>query len=115
METHTIDAQGKTLGRIASTVAVLLRGKSLPTFRTNVLPNVKVRVINADKLNILEKKMRGKEYARYTGYPGGLLKETLEDVIAKKGTKEAIRRAVHGMLPSNKLRKEILKNLTIIE
>ncbi|MAZ40925.1 50S ribosomal protein L13 [bacterium] len=115
MATFTIDAQDRQLGRVASEAALLLRGKTTPDFKANVAPKVKVHVVNASKLNITERKAKGKVYTRYTGYPGGLREQTLEELIAKKGHGEAVRKAVYGMLPGNKLRKEMLKNLTITD
>jgi len=109
----TIDAAGQSLGRVASAAAYHLRGKTSPTFQPNRLSGHKVEIINAAKINIDEKKLIGKVYARYSGYPGGLRHESLEQVIAKHGVGEALRRAVRRMLPNNRLRPEILKNLTI--
>lgn len=113
METYTIDAQGRKLGRVASEAALLLRGKTTPNYKAYVQPQVKVHIKNAEKLDLSEKKLKDKIYTRYTGYPGGLKEQTLEEVIAKKGYEEAIRKAIYGMLPANKLRKGMLKNLNI--
>lgn len=112
---YVIDAQGKKLGRVASEAAKVLMGKNTPDYRPNVAPEVKVRIQNASQLDISEKKLKGKVYTRYTGYPGGLKKETLEEVIDKKTHAEALRRAVYGMLPANKLRKIMLSNLVVEE
>ena len=112
---YTVDAKGKKLGRIASEISMLLMGKNKPSYQRNVVAGVKVQVVNASQLSIELPKLESKEYTRYTGYPGGLRKETLERLIRRRGSKEALKRAVHGMLPSNKLRSVMLKNLFISE
>lgn len=112
---HTIDATGKKLGRIASEVSKLLMGKNKPSFRRNAVALVKIQVINASQLAIDLPKLESKEYTRYTGYPGGLRKESLQRLIRRRGSKEALKRAVHGMLPSNKLRSIMMKNLYITD
>ena len=112
---HTIDAKGKSLGRVASKAAILLMGKNDPTYERHKLSANKVHITNTSKTKINPKKLKSVEYVRYSGYPGGLKKETMEEVIKKKGYTELYRRAVYGMLPSNKLRARMLKNLTISE
>ncbi len=112
---HTIDAKGKKLGRIATEAAVLLMGKNLPTFKRNAVTEVKVSITNASKISASEKKMLEKDYARYSGYPGGLTKETMAHLSERKGYSEVVRKAVFGMLPKNKLQRQIIKNLTITE
>lgn len=110
---HTIDAENQKLGRVASKIAHLLMGKSSLEFARNKMPVTKVTVINASKLSITEKKLKEKRYSTYSGYPGGLKKEKLEEKIAKKGMKDALKNAVSGMLPKNKLRTKMLINLKI--
>ncbi len=112
---YTIDATDKKLGRLASEIAVLLRGKDVPTFVPYLESKNSVTVTNADKLVMTGRKMDDKMYRRYSGYPGGLREVKAKMVIAKKGYAEIIRHAVHGMLPSNKLRSLMLKKLTIKE
>lgn len=112
---YTIDAEGKKLGRVASEVAMILMGKNKPTYKRNLAPDVLVKIENASKLDISEKKRGDKVYTRYSGYPGGLKSETLGEVIDKKTEAEALRRAVYGMLPANKLRKIMLSRLVIEE
>ena len=112
---HVLDATDKSLGRVASAAAALLIGKNSADFRRNAVTPIQVHIINASKARITEKKKREKAYIRYTGYPGGLKSESLEKVIVDKGTKEVFRRAVEGMLPKNKLKKIMLKNLEISE
>lgn len=109
---YNIDATGRTLGRVASEVATILIGKNSPEFvKYRILP-VQVIVENAKKLLILERRMK-KTYVHYTGYPGGLRTTTMKSLIEKKGIDEVFRRAVYGMIPHNRLRKERMKNLII--
>jgi large subunit ribosomal protein L13 len=111
--TYTVDAKGRALGRVASEAASALLGKkSVQFIKSKVLP-VEVTIINAGGLVIAEKKMLQKEYVRYTGYPGGLRTTNLKMLQDKKGIEEVLRRAVDGMIPRNKLRKERMKRLTI--
>jgi len=110
---YNLDATGEKLGRLSTKVATLLMGKNLPDFQKNVVANVKVNVINVSELDILKKKMDQKEYSRYSGYPGGRKVEKMKTVVAKKGQAELVRKAVRGMLPANKLRSVLMKNLII--
>lgn len=113
--TKTIDATNKKLGRVASLAAATLMGKDSVAFARHILTDVKVEVVNAGKINVDDTKKRTKIYKRYSGYPGGQKEITLEKVTEKKGMKEAVRIAVRGMLPPNKLRAKMLKNLTITD
>ena|SRR3989344_9245352 len=110
-----VDAKGRALGRVATEAAQLLRGKTAASFAPNILPTTRVRITNAGSLHIPEKKRKNKEYRRYTGYPGGLRSQMLEDVIIKKGIGEVLRLAVYGMLPNNKQRPRMMSNLSIEE
>lgn len=112
---HTIDAQGKRIGRIASEAAGLLRGKHRPDFTPHKTFGLSVHIVNTQNMNIEESKLKNKFYTRYSGYPGGLKHESLENVIARKGYSEIVRRAIYGMLPNNKLRKKIMKQLVITD
>jgi len=112
---YTIDAQSKSLGRIASEAAVLLMGKNETDFARNVAPSVKVQIINASKASIHPKKLDMKKYKSYSGYPGGLKETPMKKVIEKKGYSELFRTAVNGMLPKNKLQSVMMKNLIITE
>ena len=112
---HTIDATGKKIGRVATEAAVFLMGKNKVSFRRNVVSGEKVSIINAGKLSISEKKKDGKIYKRYSGYPGGLKETSLGELLEKKGAREVLRKAVHGMLPGNRLRPRMMKNLEINE
>lgn len=112
---HTIDAQGKKIGRVASEAAKLLMGKNLVTYTRNKVSGEQVTIINTNKAAIDIKKLTDKEYVTFTGFRGGLNTEKLADLIARKGTKEVFERAVYRMIPSNSLRKRIMQNLTITE
>jgi large subunit ribosomal protein L13 len=109
----TIDAQGQTLGRVASAAAAILIGKDKVSFERNVYSGSPVKVINASKLRITNRKLDEIFHTRYSGYPGGLriLKGT--EINEKKGLKELIKLSVHKMLPKNKLKKDMIKNLKI--
>jgi large subunit ribosomal protein L13 len=111
----TIDVQGKKLGRVASEIAAILIGKNSADFQKNQVADVKVEVVNASKMDITEKKARTKVYTHYTGFPGGLRKATLEEMATKKGYADVLENAVTGMIHNNKLKKIIVKNLTIKE
>ncbi|MEK7642490.1 MAG: 50S ribosomal protein L13 [Patescibacteria group bacterium] len=112
---YTIDAQNKKLGRIASEVAKLLMGKNRVDFVRNAIPSVKVKITNASKVDITNKKLEDKNYKYYSGFPGGLKEHSMKKVTKDKGFKEAFRIAVRGMLPKNKLRDRMMKNLIITE
>lgn len=109
----TIDATGRTLGRVASEVAMSLMGKTKPTFERNKYSGFPVKVINASKLRITAKKLDEIYHTRYSGMRGGLriLKGT--ETMEKKGLKELVKLATFQMLPDNKLRRTMMKNLTI--
>jgi len=114
-ETHTIDAKGERLGRLATKVAVILMGKDRVDYARNQVADVTVTVENASKLDISDDRLDNKEYDRHSGYPGGRKVETARNVVEKKGYGELIRRAVRGMLPDNKLKDPTMKNLIITE
>jgi large subunit ribosomal protein L13 len=109
---HTVDVKGKMLGRASSEIAQLLMGKSKSYFVRNLDCGDFVAVINAKDIKVTGKKMDQKVYYRYSGYPGGLFKETLAEKMQKK-PKDVIRLAVKGMLPQNRLRDRMLKRLLI--
>ncbi|MBI3019856.1 MAG: 50S ribosomal protein L13 [Parcubacteria group bacterium] len=110
-----IDARGKKLGRLASEAAYFLMGKHQPSYRRHIESGIKVIIDAAARIDVSAAKRLTKTYTRYSGYPGGLYTSRLADVIAKKGYGEAIRKAIYGMLPANKLRKIRMKNLVIKE
>lgn len=107
-----IDAEGKTLGRLASDVAVRLMGKDKPTYTAHVVCGDKVIVTNCAKIKVTGNKMTDKMYYSHSGYPGGLKEINLKDLMVKDPT-AAVRHAVKGMLPKNKLQAEMLKNLKL--
>ena len=112
---HEIDAEGKSLGRIASQAAVLLRGKGSPDFERHVAPKTKVVIKNARLVSLLPGKAKNTYHVSYSGYPGGQKFISFEEVIAKHGHKEVLRRMIRRMLPANRLRNDALKNLTITD
>lgn len=109
---YTLDAGGKILGRLAVEAAVFLRGKNKATFLPRLTPTNKVIVFNTDKIKVTGKKLKQKMYRRHTGYPGGLREESLEKLLARDSRK-VVRRAVYGMLPRNRTRDKIIKNLSL--
>lgn len=114
-ETFTIDAKGKTLGRVASLAASRLMGKHTTDYARNIIPDIQVEISNAAGIRMNEAKAAAKDYIRYSGYPGGKKTETLDHLAARRGYAEVVRRAVYGMLPNNKLRAKMLKRLSISE
>ncbi len=112
---YTIDAAGQSLGRVASEAASVLLGKRSANYVQNEVLPVEVAIVNAGQLVMSEKRIAGKEYTHYTGYPGGLRITSLSNLLAKKGVSAAIEKAVDGMIPRNKLRKERMKRLTITD
>ncbi len=114
-EIKTIDAAGRTLGRVASEVAVNLLGKTKATFERNVYSGMPVRVINAGKIRITPKKLESIQHLRYSGHPGGLRVLKGTETKEKKGMGELVKLATYHMLPGNKLRRTMMKHLTIEE
>nr|WP_143288645.1 50S ribosomal protein L13 [Calderihabitans maritimus] len=109
---YIIDAEGKTLGRLASEVAKLLRGKHKPTFTPHVDVGDHVIVINAEKIKLTGKKLQQKLYIRHSRYPGGLKVMNYETLLKKKPEK-AIEKAVWGMIPHNRLGRKLMKKLRV--
>ena len=107
-----IDAEGKTLGRLASEIAALLRGKHKPTYTPHVDSGDHVVIINASKVVVSGNKAQDKLYYRYSGYPGGLRAVNFATLMEMKPT-EAVYLAVKGMLPHNKLGRAMLKKLRV--
>ncbi|MEK7567044.1 MAG: 50S ribosomal protein L13 [Patescibacteria group bacterium] len=105
-----MDLKGASLGRAASAVAVILRGKDRADFAPNRGPGTKVEIKNLNQLKIEEKKAEQKKYKRYSGYPSGLKETKLADLY-KKNPREVFIKAVRGMLPNNKLRRDFIKNI----
>lgn len=112
--TYTIDAAGKRLGKVATEAATYLIGKDQPDFAKNLVAPVSVTIINAAKLDLSDKK--GTEvYQTYSGYPGGQRSETLTHLAKRRGFAEPVRRTIEGMLPKNRLRARMMKNLIVTE
>ena len=109
---HKLDAEGKAVGRLASGIALLLRGKNKPEFTPNIDGGDIVEVSNITKLKFTGKKLKQKKYYKYSGYPGGLKEKTLGDVF-DKDPGEVLRRAVLQMLPPITFRKAMMKRLII--
>ena len=107
-----VDAEGQTLGRLASEVAKLLRGKHKPDFTPHVDCGDNVIVINSDKVTLSGAKWSDKEYIRHTGYPGGQRSLTAEQLHARKPY-ALVEKAVKGMLPKNKLGSQLYRNLYV--
>ena len=107
-----IDATNEVLGRLASQVAKILRGKNKPSFTPHVDCGDYVVVINADKVRLTGKKMTDKVYVRHTGYPGGQRFATPADYLQKRPT-FVLEKAVRGMLPKNRLGDAIFRNLKV--
>jgi large subunit ribosomal protein L13 len=109
---YLVDASGKTLGRLASKIAVLLMGKHKKDYTPHVDNGDFVVVINAEKIHVTGKKLEKKIYYKHTGYMGHLKETPLKDMLAKK-PEEVIRLAVRGMLPKNRLRDRRMKRLKV--
>lgn len=107
-----VDAKDQTLGRLASKVAHVLRGKHKPSFTPNSDMGDFVIVINADKIKLTGKRTELKEYFHYTGYPGGATFESFKDLIKTKPEK-VVTHAVKGMIPHNRLGKLVIKKLKV--
>ncbi len=111
-ETHKINAENMILGRLASKISILLRGKNKPGYSPHKDMGDFVEVENVNKIKITGNKAYQKKYYRHTGYLGGLKEETFEN-LEKRRPGESIKRAVYGMLPKNKLRSRMIKRLKL--
>lgn len=109
---YKIDATNKVLGRLASHIAVILRGKNKPGFEPNKENTDMVEVIHAGKIKVTGKKADQKLYWRYTGYPGGIKRTTYREML-EKHPERILWKAVYGMMPKNRLRAQLLKHLVI--
>lgn len=109
---YIIDAEGKTLGRLASEAASILRGKHKPQFTPHVDTGDFVIIINAEKIQVTGNKLRDKFYYRHSGYPGGLKKTSLNDMLRKR-PERVIEHAVYGMLPKNRLGNALRRKLKV--
>ena len=109
----TVDATDRTIGRVASEAASILLGKKSVTYTKNEVLPVEVKIVNAGKLRISEKRMSEKTYRWFTGQVDGLREISLPNLIAKKGIEFVLEQTVDGMLPRNSLRKERMKRLSV--
>lgn len=111
-----VDATDQVLGRLASKVAKLLRGKYKPNFTPHVDCGDNVIIINAEKIILTGNKMNDRVYLRYSGYPGGQKKSTPAEILAKpNGADKLLHKVVKGMLPKNKLASRLITNLYVYE
>jgi large subunit ribosomal protein L13 len=109
---YVVDAEGQTLGRLATEVARILRGKNKPQYTPHVDTGDFVVVVNAEKVVVTGRKAEQKVYRRHSGYPGGLKTTTYEQMLERKPT-EILRRAVRGMMPKTRLARQQLRKLKI--
>jgi large subunit ribosomal protein L13 len=109
---YVVDAEGQTLGRLATRIADTLRGKRKPEYTPHIDTGDFVIVVNAEKIAVTGKKLDDKIYYRHSGYPGGLRQRTLGEQLARRPT-EVIRKAVKGMLPRNRLARQQLTKLKV--
>jgi len=109
---YLVDAEGKTLGRLASRIAAVLRGKHKPMYTPHADVGDYVIVINAGKIHVTGRKMLQKMYHRHSGYPGGLRSVNLRDLLERHPTR-AVEFAVRGMLPKNRLGRRMFKKLKV--
>ena len=112
---YLIDATAKSLGRIASEAAMVLMGKDSASYARNKIGVIPVHIVHAAQMKITGLKRVQKTYTRYTGHPGGQRVLNLAQLLEKKGYGDALRKAIRGMLPGNKLRAQMLKNIYIEE
>ncbi len=109
---YLIDAEGEILGRLATQIATILRGKNKPTYTPSMDLGDYVVVINAEKIKVTGDKLKGKIYRYHTSYPGGLKSVTLETLLKKK-PELVVKKAVQGMIPHTKLGRAMIKKLKI--
>ena len=109
---HVVDADGKTLGRVCSDIAVLLQGKHKPTWTPNLVSGDFVVVVNAEKVHVTGNKLEQKKYYRHSGYHGGLTEQKLSAML-EKTPERVIGRAVKGMLPKSKLGRRMFSRLKV--
>jgi large subunit ribosomal protein L13 len=109
---HLFNAEGKVLGRLATEVATILRGKNKVDFTPHIDAGDFVVITNADKIKVTGSKSEGKIYHRFSGYPGGITSTPLKDMMAKDSRK-VINSAVYHMLPKNKLRDKMINRLLV--
>ena len=108
---YTLDATNQSMGRLATKVATLLRGKHLATWEPHKTPDIKVTVTNLDKIRFTGTKLDAKKYHRYSGFPGGVHTRTLREAW-DRSPREVFRQSVMNMLPENRTRRVIIQNLS---
>lgn len=113
MTNHTIDAAGKSFGRVASEAAKALMGKMGADYTPHIRSEIKVKIVNASKIAMRDKKRTKKVFKTYSGFPSGQKQESYKDLSERRGAGEPLRRAIRGMLPRNSFLKPRLKNLEI--
>ncbi|XOU94871.1 MAG: uL13 family ribosomal protein [Candidatus Kerfeldbacteria bacterium] len=111
---YEVDAEGEALGRVATKVATYLLGKNLPSYQPNKVANVLVEISNIDKVKTSQKKLKDTIIYTHSGYPGGL-KEKKWMVLFNKNPELLFMKVVNNMVPSNRLKKEILKNIKFVK
>jgi large subunit ribosomal protein L13 len=109
---YVVDAEGQTLGRLASEIAKILRGKNKPEYTPHVDTGDFVVVVNAEKISVTGRKAQQRVFRRHTGYPGGLREVSYEQMLARK-PEEILRKAVYGMMPRTRLARKQFKKLKI--
>ena len=109
---HVVDAEGQTLGRLATRIATILNGKHNPLYVPHLLTGDYVIVTNAEKIRVTGNKAEQKKYYRHSGYHGGLTERSLADMLEKRPDR-VIRQAVKGMLPKNSLGRKMLKRMKV--
>lgn len=115
MKEYTIDAKGRSFGRVATEAAAVLRGKNTAEFEKNIAPKVKVTVINLNEAKITGRKLKDKMYSKRSEYLGSYKEEAMEKIIAKKGMGFVFKKAVYGMIDKTRLKSVMLKNLIVKE
>lgn len=108
---HEIDATNQSLGRLASRIAVLLRGKETAAFQPHIMPDVRIVLKNIDKIKFTGTKLSATSFYRHSGYPGGIRERTLEQLWEAK-PQQVVRDTVYGMLPKNRMRDKLIQRLT---
>jgi len=109
---HVVDANGKVLGRLASEVATILKGKHKPVYTPHMDVGDHVVIINAEKIRVTGKKAETKRYYRHTGYPGGLRSDSFTELL-EKAPERILEKAIWGMMPHNKLGRKMFKKLKV--
>ena len=109
---YVVDAEGKTLGRLATQIAETLRGKGKPEYTPHVDTGDFIVVVNAEKIHVTGNKLEQKTYWRHSGYPGGIKSRSLAEMLERR-PEEVIRKAVKGMLPRNRLARQQLTKLKV--